>query len=118
MTVHYLPLPKPPLPPGQPCRVTFHSATSEDDQGNPKAIAVSVTADDGDYQGVIDAVAKEGGLYASSPEAGFFFLPWPCAYVEVHPLDNSAAVVVPIDPALSEGQGELQPQGRSEAGSS
>lgn len=116
MTVHYLPLPKPPLPPGRPCRVTFRSATSEDDQGSPKTIAVSVTADDGDYQAVIDAVAKEGGLYASSPEAGVFFLPWPCAYVEVHPLDNSAATVVPIDPALSEGQGELQPQGGSEAG--
>ncbi|MGH8586681.1 MAG: hypothetical protein ACREWE_11050 [Gammaproteobacteria bacterium] len=57
MTVHYLPLPNPPLPPSQPCRMTFHSATSEDDQGSPKAIAVSVTADDGDYQGVIDAVA-------------------------------------------------------------
>jgi len=72
MTVHYLPLPKPPLPPGQPCRVTFRSATSEDDQGSPKAIAVSVTADDGDYQGVIDAVAKEGAFTLRRRRLAFF----------------------------------------------
>ena len=72
MTVHYLPLPKPPLPPGQPCRVTFHSATSEDDQGNPKAIAVSVTADDGDTKGLSTPLRRRGAFTLRRRRLAFF----------------------------------------------
>jgi hypothetical protein len=71
MTVlHYLPLPKPPL--GQPCRVTFRSATSEDDQGSPKAIAVSVTADDGDYQGSSTPLRRRGAFTLRRRRLAFF----------------------------------------------
>lgn len=48
MTVHHLPLRKPPPPSSRPCRVTFRSATSQDDQGNPKAISITVTVENGD----------------------------------------------------------------------
>jgi hypothetical protein len=88
MTVHHLPLPKPPRPSGQPCRVTFRSAISRDDEGNLKEIALNITLNDGDFQGLIDVVREKGGWWVLPPEGGAFFLPWPCAFVEVHPLEN------------------------------
>jgi hypothetical protein len=94
MTVHYLPLPEPPPPSGQPCRVTFRSAISRDDEGNLKTISLNVTVENGDFQGIIDVVKEEGGLWSSSPEAGVFFLPWPCAYVEVHSLNRSSPLLL------------------------
>jgi hypothetical protein len=88
MTVHYLPGATPPPPSCRPCRVTFRSATSRDDEGNLKTIVLTVTIENGDFQGLIDLVRKDGGLWSSSPEAGVYFLPWPCAFVEVHTLET------------------------------
>lgn len=68
-----------------PCRVVFHSTTFRDERGADKTVNVAVTIADGDFQGVIDAAREIGGIWGEQPDGVPFFLPWPCACVEVFP---------------------------------
>jgi hypothetical protein len=67
-----------------PCRLTFFGSSFEAGNSN---ITWSITIEDGDYVGVIEAVKQNGGIYAASQDRGktYWFLPWPCAAVRICP---------------------------------
>jgi len=69
-----------------PCTVIFHSSIFKDATGSDKNVNVFVHIENGDFQGVIDSVVKLGGIWGiHQEERAGFFLPWPCACVEVLP---------------------------------
>ena len=72
---------------GEPCKVTFFSPTFSADG----RIEWTVTIENGDYVGVIEAVKNYGGAYLPSQDGGktFWFLPWPCAAVRVSTVERS-----------------------------
>ena len=77
-----------------PVTVTFipprHKVTEEHDG----SLSISITVENGDYQGVIDVVRENGGMYSIKPDQNgdFWFLPWPPAVVRlsVHEVPGSA----------------------------
>jgi len=69
-----------------PCKVVFHSSSFRDTNGNEKSINVAVTIEDGDFHGIINSVIETGGIWGSSTNGEYFFLPWPCASVELFPV--------------------------------
>jgi hypothetical protein len=72
---------------GTPCTITFMGFNFWTPEGEQKRLSVSIDLGDGDFEGMIDYVRQQGGIYLPTPEedANSWFLPWPCAAVRVSP---------------------------------
>jgi len=69
------------LPP-RPRVIRFSSPIYHDQNGVPKCVSVPVVIQDGDVLGVLEGVKRDGFLL-NEHEGVFYFLPWPCAIVEI-----------------------------------
>lgn len=67
----------------QPAKITFFGPKYINLDGNESSITVTVEVQNGDVLGVLDAVREQGGITALKDEK-YFFLPWPCAAVEIY----------------------------------
>ena len=63
--------------------ITFRSSEFQDNQGNSKTININVTVGDGDVFGILDVVKEEGGIGMVHDDGVYYFIPWPCACVEI-----------------------------------
>lgn len=70
-----------------PCIVWFLGFDFETPEGKRSRLNWSVRIEDGDFEGVIEAVKQLGGAYLPSQDGGktVWFLPWPCAAVRISP---------------------------------
>lgn len=59
--------------------VKFYGATFRR-EGEPGSSQANVTIEDGDVAGIIAAVIRNYGIWSDD---GSFFIPWPCALVEI-----------------------------------
>ena len=73
------------------CTVTFVGFGYRTPEGNEGRLNLSITIEDGDATGMIDAIKKQGGVYLPSQDDGrtYWFLPWPCAAVRICPVEKS-----------------------------
>ena len=67
-------------------KLTFFGAPFLDDQGSNQRLTYSVSVDDGDYQGIIDAVRDSGGTLIPSGDGSHWFFPWPPAAIKIEHL--------------------------------
>lgn len=67
----------------RPRVITFRSAQCADDKNNVKAHNISVRIADGDALGILEAVKDHGGIGCLADDGTYYFLPWPCACVEI-----------------------------------
>ena len=84
-------------PPKRPAVVTFYGAFHADRTGNLRSLTVSIMVDDGDWSEFMENVMENGGVGGENDDGEPFFLPWPCAAVDVHypdqpESDNSSQV--------------------------
>lgn len=70
-------------PAGVPIIISFRSAETRDDEGNPKVVTIHVRVENGDALGILDAVIEMGGVGEETPDGEYVFIPWPCALVEI-----------------------------------
>jgi hypothetical protein len=69
-----------------PMKVTFYSAPFTDEYGTGRTQSVSVTVENGDFLGIIDAVRADGGVVVRDPDlAEAWYIPWPPAAIKVTP---------------------------------
>ena len=66
-----------------PCKVIFHSPIFRNEEGAEKTANICIIVEDGNYKGIIQSAIDLGGIWGSTDEVECFFLPWPCAYVEI-----------------------------------
>ncbi len=71
-------------PPKRPAVVTFYGAFHADRTGNMRSLTISIMVDDGDWSDLMDKVMENGGVGGENDDGEPFFLPWPCAAVDVH----------------------------------
>jgi hypothetical protein len=76
-----------------PNRVTFFGFPCVLDDGRTVRLSAHVDVLDGDVQSAIDIVRGNGGLFVpgNGSDAFQYFLPWPCALVQVGPLPAGVA---------------------------
>lgn len=69
-----------------PCTVTLIGFWFTAPDGAQKRLTASITVQDGNYSGIISAIQQNGGVFLP-PEKGdesrTWFLPWPCAAVQI-----------------------------------
>ena len=71
-------------PPKRPAVVTFYGAFHADRTGNMRSLTISIMVDDGDWSELMENVMENGGVGGENDDGEPFFLPWPCAAVDVH----------------------------------
>ncbi len=71
-------------PPKRPAVVTFYGAFHADRTGNLRSLTISIMVDDGDWSDLMEKVMENGGVGGENDDGEPFFLPWPCAAVDVH----------------------------------
>jgi hypothetical protein len=71
-------------PPKRPAVVTFYGAFHADRTGNLRSLTISIMVDDGDWSELMENVMENGGVGGENDDGEPFFLPWPCAAVDVH----------------------------------
>ena len=70
-------------PTGTPRQICFHGARYCDENNTEKILNICVTMEDGDVAGILDTVKEDGGIGQLGDDGTYFFLPWPCATVEI-----------------------------------
>ena len=75
-------------PPRRPAVVTFYGAFHADRTGNLRSLTISIMVDDGDWSELMENVMENGGVGGENDDGEPFFLPWPCAAVDVHYSDQ------------------------------
>lgn len=74
------------------CQLVFRSAKVQREDGRDQVVNVVVTIEFARIDEFIDAVREVGGLWAGPDADGrAYFLPWPCACVDVLPLTDAEA---------------------------
>lgn len=71
-----------------PAEVSFIGFRFEQEDGETQRLQVNVVVANGDFEGIINAVRENGGIYVQPNEGedvAAWFLPWPCAAVRVKP---------------------------------
>ncbi|MFI5022541.1 MAG: hypothetical protein ACHQRJ_12915 [Alphaproteobacteria bacterium] len=69
-----------------PCTVTVFAVPFNDENGSQTNLKVSIAIEDGDFQGIIDAIVEMGGIYMPPQADGrAWFLPWPPAAISISP---------------------------------
>ena len=76
-------------PPRRPAVVTFYGAFHADRTGNLRSLTISIMVDDGDWSELMENVMENGGVGGENDDGEPFFLPWPCAAVDVHYPDQT-----------------------------
>jgi len=71
-------------PPKRPAVVSFYGAFHADCTGNLRSLTISIMVDDGDWSELMENVMENGGVGGEDDDGEPFFLPWPCAAVDVH----------------------------------
>jgi hypothetical protein len=76
------------LPPPEakgPCTIIFHGFPCKTRENQDYRLTLSVTIQDGDFQGVIDAFKENGGAWLPDEfgEDAVWWMPWPCAAIKV-----------------------------------
>lgn len=66
-------------------KLTFFASPFFDEAGNEQRLSLTVEVEDGDYQGIIDAVRKDGGSLIPQGDGLFWFMPWPPAAIKIEP---------------------------------
>jgi len=67
-----------------PCTVTFIWPDFLVPEGNAKKrFSRTWTIANGDFEGTIEAVKQNGGIYFPVDAGTLWFLPWPCAAVKI-----------------------------------
>ena len=71
---------------GTPREVCFYGSqyTDQNDQG--KTLNICVRVEDGDVKGILQVVQDNGGIAQTDGSGIIYFLPWPCAAVEIRDL--------------------------------
>ena len=69
--------------PSRPRRITFRSAKFYDDSGNDKALNINVLVENGNALGILKVVIDQGGIGHIADDGTYYFIPWPCACVEI-----------------------------------
>jgi hypothetical protein len=69
---------------GGPAVITFYGPLHTDRAGNMRSLTISITVDDGGWSRVMEHVMENGGIGGENSAGEPFFLPWPCAAVDVH----------------------------------
>ena len=54
--------------------------------GHSSFITICVNIEDGDVLGLISTVERRGGICEMGEDGTYYFLPWPCAAVEIRPV--------------------------------
>lgn len=67
--------------------VTFYSPLYRNTEGKETTCSATVRVEDGDALGIINAVKEDGGLLWKDDDGTFFYLPWPCAAVEIRDVE-------------------------------
>lgn len=67
----------------QPRTITFRSPVFNDNYGKSKVVNISVTVENGDALGILDVVIEDGGIGRIHEDGTYYFIPWPCACVEI-----------------------------------
>ena len=78
-------------PPRRPAVVTFYGAFHADRTGNLRSLTISIMVDDGDWSELMENVMENGGVGGENDDGEPFFLPWPCAAVDVHYPDQTTS---------------------------
>jgi hypothetical protein len=68
---------------GKGARITFHSSRYATLDGQAATLNVSIEVTNGDAFGVLEVIREEGGIWSRNDDGKIYFLPWPCAAVEV-----------------------------------
>ena len=83
MTVRYIQDYKAEHTDPRPREISFHSANYKDKNGNDRAVHVCVRIENGDVAGLLKLVIEQGGIGDMGDDGAFWFVPWPCAVIEV-----------------------------------
>ncbi len=70
-------------PAGTPREISFYGTAYRDADGNEKTLTFNVRVENGDAVGILEAVIENGGIGRYGDEGTFYYLPWPCAAVEI-----------------------------------
>ena len=73
----------------RPAVITFYGAFHSDRNGNMRSLTISIRVDDGDWSELMENVMENGGVGGENDDGEPFFLPWPCAAVDVHYPDQT-----------------------------
>ena len=68
----------------RPAVITFYRAFHADRTGSMRSLTISIIVDDGDWSELMENVMANGGIGGENDDGEPFFLPWPCAAVDVH----------------------------------
>ena len=67
----------------RPREICFHSPTYRDKNGIENVVNICVRVENGDVFGILESVVKNGGIGNMHENGTFFFIPWPCAAIEI-----------------------------------
>lgn len=67
----------------RPRRITFRGSKFTDDSGLDKTVNINVIVENGDALGILKVVMEDGGIGQLNDDGIYYFLPWPCACVEI-----------------------------------
>ena len=70
-----------------PASITFFAPKFSLQDGTEIAYSVTVQVENGDVFGILEVVKDEGGV-GQMQDGQYIFVPWPCACVVMHDLDE------------------------------
>jgi hypothetical protein len=83
MTVRYLEDYKTKHSDSRPRQIFFHSPIYHNENRKESSVDICVRVENGDVAGILKAVMEEGGIGHVREDGTYFFIPWPCAAVEI-----------------------------------
>lgn len=86
MSVHYLKGKFAEQKERKPRRVSFFSPIYRDEHGHHKSVNINIDMQDGDVEAAIAAAIENGGIGLTRDDGVFYFVPWPCAAIEIQDL--------------------------------
>jgi hypothetical protein len=82
---------------GNPIIVTFYWAPFFDETKTLQCHAFPVKVTDGDYQGLVDAVKAQDGIYHQGLDGKkAWIFPWPPAAISLHVIDAETGEMIPL----------------------
>lgn len=73
-----------------PCVITLYYPPFVDDSGTTQTHNAAIVVEDGDWQGMLDAIRDQGGAYNAEPRNGkLWIFPWPPSAISLHAIDRT-----------------------------
>ena len=66
--------------------ICFHGSQYSDQNDQCKTLNICVKVENGDVAGILQTVQDNGGIAETDDSGVIYFLPWPCAAVEIRDL--------------------------------